>query len=788
MKWTPAGDLRNDFNHKVSYSVRIGERRLETGEALAANTKEQVFKCRLPGIGEKDSVAIVNLSIKDERLTFDKQFRIPLKEELDLQFFPEGGSLVNGLESRVAFKVIGTDGLSREIKGVIKETGEGRPGTGDVITSFESRHKGMGDFLLKPQKDKKYTAWVEYNHRLFNFLLPAAYDEGLVMIVNNSDNRDTTYVRVKSSPSRKDERLYVTGSSYGRIRFITNIKTSPDSSIVSIPLEILPEGVSHITLLSGDFKPRCERLIYNERGERFKVEVKSDSSFYSLRSKVSLSIKTTDLDGNPVPANLSLSVVDKEQVVNNSTGGSISAFKLLETELKGYIEDPDYYFKGDTANQKALDLLLLTQGYRRFVTDRIKSKKIKYYPERSFDITGKVALRGNTKKIKNFNYSNLGLNLLCPSDNSYFDQTRPDSIGKFSFSMPIQYGRPLSLLRAYTATGKLSREKIPKEKSFMGDILLDEASPAPVFMPLASFPEIAWPAIDYVRQLQEAKKSELSKLTNGIKWQINLPEVTIKARSKDKEWYTHYEDEAKKIVDMDSIDPTGKKYMNVYDVLVKDFGARKCRYEDGQTETILLPCITMKGPNPYYPIYLLNGQIYCNEGENTEVTAGLLNMLSSIRVNEIKRLMVLPPGNITYHYADHGILFGDSIRQIFAERHFERPIPIKQSMVVIETYSRHTFYRGDPDGIKTFVLEGLDTPRVFYSPRYEGSSRQNPIYDGRATLYWNPAVRTNEKGEAKVEFYTGDRKTGMEIVINGIEIGNGFTGQGRTEINSNFKK
>jgi uncharacterized protein YfaS (alpha-2-macroglobulin family) len=82
----------------------------------------------------------------------------------------------------------------------------------------------------------------------------------------------------------------------------------------------------------------------------------------------------------------------------------------------------------------------------------------------------------------------------------------------------------------------------------------------------------------------------------------------------------------------------------------------------------------------------------------------------------------------------------------------------------------------------------LDTPRVFYSPSYEGQNKNNPIYDGRATLYWNPAVETDQNGEAKVEFYAGDRKTTIEVLVNGTQLWNGFTGQGRITFNTAEKK
>jgi hypothetical protein len=763
----PMGNLKNDFSHKVNYTVKIGDRMLKMDQSVASNASEQVFRCRLPGIGENDSMAVMNLSINDERLSFEKQFHIPLKEEISLQFFPEGGKLVSGLESKVAFKSIGADGLSREVKGVIKDE------TGEVMTSFESSHKGMGAFFLTPQPRKEYSAFVDFNHRRFQFKLPQAMEQGCVMSVSYLEGESAHLLNIKYSPSMANTRMHVAGSSYGKIKFVSTFSITSDSSAIKIPEKLFHEGVSMITLLDSVYRPESERLFYVDRGQRFKVEVIPDSSCYSARSKVTLLVKTTGQDGEAVSASLSLAVIDKEQVINQGIISGISAYKLLESELKGTIEDAGFYFKDDSCvNRDALDLLLLTQGYRRFLPVSSNPDQIKYQPERSFDIMGKVSLRGNGARDKNFNYSNLGLTLLCPSQHAYFDQTRPDSLGQFSFQIPLQTGKPLSLLKAHYPTGKLNRDKIPGEKVFRGDILLDEtATPSLRFTPpLPSPVNTTAPAIDFVRQLQAVKKTEVSKISNGVAWHLNLDEVTVKG--KDKNWYTHFESEAIKIADMDSIDPTGKKYENIYDLLIRDFGAQKIIIPGVGLETILLPCISI-GPSEYYPIYIMNGQIYCNAGEDSLRLYTYLNMLASIKVNEVKKLMVLPPGNIANYYADSKILFG---------------VPsIKQSLVVIETYFNHNFYRGDPDGIKTFILDGLDAPRLFYSPRYEGPNRNNPIFDGRATLYWNPTVRTDQNGQAKVEFYTGDRRTWLEVIVNGIEVGNGFTGQGQIEINSTLQ-
>jgi hypothetical protein len=123
--------------------------------------------------------------------------------------------------------------------------------------------------------------------------------------------------------------------------------------------------------------------------------------------------------------------------------------------------------------------------------------------------------------------------------------------------------------------------------------------------------------------------------------------------------------------------------------------------------------------------------------------------------------MELTPGEILSHYTNS-----------------EFTVFPRQSLVVIETYSNNSF-RGDPQGLKTFILDGLDVPRLFYSPRYDDPERNNPVYDGRTTLLWEPSVKTDITGQATVGFFTGDRKTVLEVDVNGMEASGGNPGQGK---------
>ena len=193
-------------------------------------------------------MAIFGLSIKDDRLTFEKQFRIPLNEPIDIQFFPEGGSMINGIRSKIAFKAIGTDGLSREVSGVIKDD------RGEVITDFKSCHKGMGAFSLKPDSEKKYFAQVVYNQRLYIIPLPEALKNGSVMSVTHSLGRDSLLLTIKQTHSDVELQKYMTGSAYGKIRFAFPFNITGDSCLLKIPLDLFPEGVSSLTVLNEDFK------------------------------------------------------------------------------------------------------------------------------------------------------------------------------------------------------------------------------------------------------------------------------------------------------------------------------------------------------------------------------------------------------------------------------------------------------------------------------------------------------------------------------------------------------
>lgn len=750
----PSGNLNSIYNHDITYTLKIGDNILQEGVIPMVNAKEHILTYNLSSLNSLDSLADLEISVLDDRVTYESQFHIPLQEYIDLQFFPEGGELIHGLESKVAFKAIGPDGLGRDVTGEILTSDD------VVITRFTSTHKGMGTFKLTPEVNQEYHAHLWFNNRKYTIPLPTASEKGVVMSITYSTDYYDPYVSIKQRPDGVIEPKYIVGSAYGNIWFSATIKALKDSSRLKIPMYLLPEGICRLTVLNAEFQPECERLIYVDKDQGFEIEVTPDSSTYKPRSKVTLQVKATDIGWAPVQTELSIAVIDSEQISQNPKLG-IKAYKLLYSELQGYIEDADTYFeKGSWANKRLLDLLLMTHGYRKFAPVNITRVIPKYLPEKSIDATGKIKFSGSISRERKFDYQTIKLSLLSYSDDYYIQNTYPDSLGNFKFQLPLMHGRSRMILQAATA----------KKKPFKGDIFIDDPIAPPQYSTmLLDNRMIASTTEEFVKQLQSKRKTERSKplLPDSIAWSLSLEEVQVTAKAKD--WYRRYEHDARKIIDLDTLDPDGNKYEDLYDLLVKEFGAKWQSWRGFRT--VLLPCNkTTKLPYQkiytyFPPIYVIDGRIHWN-GEGFSLM-GLLD-LEGYPVNEIKRILVMPPMHtgVAYYAADE--IYG-------------YPLFISQSMVVIESYSKNT-YRGNAQGIKTFILDGLDAPREFYSPRYEGPLRNSKVYDGRATLFWNPSLRTDANGQANVEFYTSDRQTTFDVIINGIEIETGYPGEGLEQI------
>ena len=139
---------------------------------------------------------------------------------------------------------------------------------------------------------------------------------------------------------------------------------------IKIPLNEFPEqGIAEFTLFNQSLEPVAERLVYVNYNQRLYIDAKLDKEKYFTRGKAVLKIRVTDENGEPVKTNLGVSVYDK-LYQNPQDSKDILTHCCLSAQLNGRIYDPAFYFDvKNKGREEALDLLLLTQGWRRYVLE-----------------------------------------------------------------------------------------------------------------------------------------------------------------------------------------------------------------------------------------------------------------------------------------------------------------------------------------------------------------------------------------------------------------------------------
>lgn len=302
---------------------------------------------------------------------------------MTVEFFPEGGDLVAGFMQKVAFRLLNEWKKPADGEGILFDD------IGREILHFASYHQGMGAFEFIPQPGRKYKAKLIKPAVNQVFELPEVLERGFSIQVS----QDTALITVRINSTEREE-VGIIGQMRGKIYYTNAIKLNGKPSVFTIPTQDLPCGVMQITLFDAKNIPRAERLVFVNRDKQLNIQIQTDKTSYRPREKVTMTVSVADERGLPVPANLSLSVVnDKILSFADDKQGNILAKLLLEPDISGEVFEPNFYFdKKEPKSLKALDYLMLTQGWRRFTWEKIIQQKpiqITYQPEKQL-ITGKV--------------------------------------------------------------------------------------------------------------------------------------------------------------------------------------------------------------------------------------------------------------------------------------------------------------------------------------------------------------------------------------------------------------
>lgn len=296
------------------------------------------------------------------------------QESYDIQFFAEGGYLLNDVSSKVAFRVADVSGRGVNFNGAIVNE------RNDTLATLKPLKFGMGSFVFKPARGHSYQAVIHINNRTIRKDLPTAMAQGYNMEVSRTGGQ----VHVSVRGGQGAESVYLLAHTRQQIASAANASFANGIADFVIDESKLGEGISHLTVFNNAKQPVCERLIFKRPRQAIAISTINDKLTYQTRKKVNIEVWAKDKDGKPLAADLSMAIYRADSLQSSKSAG-IQSYLWLAGDLKGHVEDPDYYFEHPNAEtDEALDNLMLTQGWSAFKWNDILSTNtplFKYVPE-----------------------------------------------------------------------------------------------------------------------------------------------------------------------------------------------------------------------------------------------------------------------------------------------------------------------------------------------------------------------------------------------------------------------
>ena len=648
----------------------------------------------------------------------------PTKDQLNLNFFPEGGSLIQDVTSKVAFKATDKNGENSVITGSVYND------KNEIVTDINTEFQGMGAFIFTPGS-QKYYAKVSCNGHNYKYDLPTTLPKGYAMTIESSDS-DKMSVIIQKNAETISEPLGLMVTCRGVLYVSQQVDMKTENVVAyKVSKKLLPTGVSQFTLYNTTGDIVSERLAFVNHQSQMTINATKNKPDYKPFEKVSLDFLLKNSHEQPLETTFSVAIRDESNSPYNPYGNSILTDLLLSSELKGYIENPGVYFqKNDNAHRQALDLLLLTQGWTRYSWKQMVGKtpfKIQQPVEKELFIDGNIASILLKRKMKNVDVSMI----LLSDSTSQQGKCKTDSVGNFNFG-----------LQDFKGIGKLLLQSKVKDKRKDTRIMLNrQFMPIPQPYSLAelnSNPHYKFfnDTTNAVADSSDIYSPKNQKNLSMTEREHLLKEVTVKEKQLPMKVSVKY-DVAK---EMDKMEDTGEwQPADIYGFLQKtnDYvsttvqpnGSTKATYKGKQIRFVRRDSKTFATE--------VGDDSFGSGSDNDMGFKGRLPL-----VDEIESISIVE---------DYGTILKILNGNV--------PDPTKIAIAVITL--KKNFQR-IPNGVRSTTFDGYSYTKEFFSPQYN-RYRVPAENDFRRTIYWNPDVKTDKDGHARVTFYNNGTSKGMNI-------------------------
>lgn len=674
-----------------------------------------------------------NIKIFTNKISERKDKKVSKEfSKTDLQFFPEGGDIIDGLISKVAFKAIGVGGKGKKVRGKVVND------KGIKVANIVSTEKGLGYFKIKPVFGSNYTAFLE-DGTMYN--LPKVVKSGYSIFANNLSKRSVR-LRVQATKDLLSSSFYVVGQMNHRKYFQGKYKFGGKLAVeVEVPKNKLPSGVMTLTVLDENFIPRTERVVFVNNKQEILIKTKLKTRNLKPRDKIDLGIEVTDLNGDPVMSSLSISVTNANKFSKNKFSSNIVTNFLLESDLRGYIEEPEALFVNqEKSTLLRLDLVMLTNGWRKLNLETIY--KSNYDTITKYKFIEGIQISGMLKDVYNKPLRNKKFKMIAKSLNKIWVYPGfSDKFGKFKIKDIMQYGLIETVFKVYNSNGDLIESKVILDKQ-------NESFGTPKSnFKYSSNKGLSIEEKEFIKQsIVRNELDSIFKIKNGDTW---LDEVVVsgkikKLKEKKKGRPSNYGVEPDDVIYLKN-----RSENNIFQLINTMVGVNASSNGNVSIRGGSAPLFVIDG----FPIPKIDENIRQTSKNDFDLKTGFKkrntkapDIISTFNVSDIERIEMLKGPSA----AIYGVNGGNGVILIYT----------KTANLALN----------DNIELSKHVIEGTSISKEFYIPKYNVKDPINNKLDYRTTIYWNPLLLTDEKGRAKLSFYNTDDSNKIQISIEGLSL------------------
>ncbi len=754
---------------KLDMPVRAGfyEVRAYTREMLNWG-REACFSRVVPIFEKNEGRAETTLEIPRPENEHDlapghpRPYDFKSRKNVSVDFYPEGGNIVAGLAGRVAFRANDAKGTGLT-GGLSLHTADGQK-MQDIIPE----HDGMGLFMLLPEVQGGYVKYGEGNDEQ-RFPLPTAQPAGYALTADVQD--DGVTLLIQRSAMQPEQLTGLAVFCRERACYFDTLTVGEMPVEMFIPNESFHGGINRIELFDAEGHSLCRRLIFKAAPERqTRVSVTRNATEYDPFSPIAMEFEVCDAAGKPLQdAMLSLSVRDSVGEMVATPGADLYTEMLLASELRGWIANPGFYFeKDDAAHRRALDLLLLVQGWTANAFETMCGKDsfdLRQPIEEHLTLNGRVLKDKGEVAEKVWSNATLELKMYTRDGGALEATAVTDSLGRFAFVSNVDFSGDWVAQFSTRVKGKRKWSRVALDRWF-------GLSPRAFHLSEMDLRPAAVPARNH------------GDLPGIFEWEDTIPQtLNVNLGMAEVVAKNGYRGLVGNRYSYKGGEKAGFRHAQVYYNVVQEIE----RWQDeGRDIPLIWSWLANKNSQfTYDPIANIEDARMKAFLEAFGDTAQVVEAGEKYTFYYRGRPAIVFVDNellLQFRKGDNPLIFSDAVKSIVV---MENPNDWRKFLpstmlgtneaelmtfnpAAIFVYTHPNRSMRTRKGVQHRHVDGFSEPRRFYSPDYRRYSLRDDA-DTRRTLFWCPNLRTDKQGRTSAVFFSnaGEQQR-LRISLRGI--------------------